>query len=199
MIIQMRIKLPDPPAGQGCFYEALSKDLRPSLSWSPECGWMVPMSGELNNGWHCARLNWLHEQDAQTNCSLRNVKTEFSSANLISETANSPDKGRDEYCTFAKSSTREDCYSLGSEENSNLATSKCLVSARSSGTTLESCIMNLEEIACKVRWLKGLLKYGHKWSDLMNRSWKFLEGHESHLQHLHVEDFVLQKGGLGEM
>ncbi|KAG0474231.1 hypothetical protein HPP92_016088 [Vanilla planifolia] len=132
MIIQMRIKLPDPPAGQGCFYEALSKDLRPSLSWSPECGWMVPMSGELNNGWHCARLNWLHEQDAQKNCSLRNVKTEFSSANLISETANSPDKGRDEYCTFAKSSTREDCYSLGSEENSNLATSKCLVSARSS-------------------------------------------------------------------
>lgn len=29
--------------GEGLTYEALCKDLRPSLDWTPEYGWMVPI------------------------------------------------------------------------------------------------------------------------------------------------------------
>lgn len=36
--------LPEPPWGEGKSYEAFSKDLRPSLDWSPEHGWTVPIS-----------------------------------------------------------------------------------------------------------------------------------------------------------
>jgi hypothetical protein len=37
-------------------------------------------------------------------------------------------------------------------------------------------IMELEELANKIRWLKGLLQFGATWSNDMKPSWKFLSG-----------------------
>ncbi|KAG8658620.1 hypothetical protein MANES_03G168100v8 [Manihot esculenta] len=52
---KFRIELFPPPAGEGLSYEASSADFRPSLDWSPEHGWTVPISG--NEDRHsCARL-----------------------------------------------------------------------------------------------------------------------------------------------
>ncbi|KAK8954468.1 hypothetical protein KSP39_PZI002727 [Platanthera zijinensis] len=56
-----------------------------------------------------------------------------------------------------------------------------VMSARRS-STLESSIMNLEEVACRIRWLKGLLKFGFQRSDLIISSWKLLETGEEHLR-----------------
>lgn len=50
----VQIKLPEPPIGEGKFYEARCEDLRPSLDWSPEIGWTVPKP--LENGRSCPRL-----------------------------------------------------------------------------------------------------------------------------------------------
>ncbi|KAL5995167.1 hypothetical protein ACLOJK_025225 [Asimina triloba] len=44
---KVQIQLPEPPIGEGRSYEALRKDLRPSLNWSPENGWTVPASLSL--------------------------------------------------------------------------------------------------------------------------------------------------------
>ncbi|KAF5186951.1 Agenet-like domain-containing protein [Thalictrum thalictroides] len=41
---KVKIKLHDPPVGEGQCYEASCKDLRPSLDWSPERGWTLPIS-----------------------------------------------------------------------------------------------------------------------------------------------------------
>lgn len=45
-----KIELLPPPLGEGETYDAFVKDLRPSLDWSPECGWVMPASqaGEIS-------------------------------------------------------------------------------------------------------------------------------------------------------
>ncbi|KAG5240651.1 Arginine--tRNA ligase [Salix suchowensis] len=50
------IDLFPPPAGEGSSYEASSKDFRPSLSWSLDNGWIVPIPSVIDNHHPCARL-----------------------------------------------------------------------------------------------------------------------------------------------
>ncbi|KAM7462942.1 hypothetical protein LguiA_031063 [Lonicera macranthoides] len=52
----LQIELPPPPLGEGLSYEVSSKDLRPSLDWSPEYGWRVPFTTGGGNRRQCARL-----------------------------------------------------------------------------------------------------------------------------------------------
>lgn len=40
--------------------------------------------------------------------------------------------------------------------------------------TIESSILELEEAANKIRWLKGFLQHGFRWSNKMKPSWKFV-------------------------
>ncbi|KAK3009862.1 hypothetical protein RJ639_011876, partial [Escallonia herrerae] len=40
---KVQIEFPPPPLGEGSSYEASCKDLRPSLDWCPESGWMLPI------------------------------------------------------------------------------------------------------------------------------------------------------------
>ncbi|KAM7280099.1 hypothetical protein ACFE04_007233 [Oxalis oulophora] len=44
---KVKIELPSPPIGEGSIYEALCKDLRPSLKWSPDGGWTVPVPSAM--------------------------------------------------------------------------------------------------------------------------------------------------------
>ncbi|XP_038875673.1 uncharacterized protein LOC120068068 isoform X2 [Benincasa hispida] len=52
---EVKIELLPPPFGEGLAYRASSKDLRPSLDWSPESGWMVP-NMKVNGSTQCARV-----------------------------------------------------------------------------------------------------------------------------------------------
>ncbi|KAF3785170.1 hypothetical protein EJ110_NYTH28759 [Nymphaea thermarum] len=45
---KVQVALLEPPLGEGGSYEALCKDLRPSLDWSPDDGWTVPKAKEEN-------------------------------------------------------------------------------------------------------------------------------------------------------
>ncbi|PKU73695.1 uncharacterized protein LOC110112796 isoform X1 [Dendrobium catenatum] len=202
---KVQIKLPDPPVGEGCSYEALCKDLRPSLDWSQENGWMVPLSGELGNGWHCAHLAWMHEidkermekqtleivKDAQKiyldTADIENDANEVA-ADRVTEPSNFDDNDnsyndneKNELGASKAATTREGRYTLVTKDDADVAALKYLMLARSS-STLESSVMNLEDVACRIRWLKGLLKFGFQWSDLMIPSWKFLETHKVHLR-----------------
>ncbi|KAF6153251.1 hypothetical protein GIB67_036597 [Kingdonia uniflora] len=53
---KVQIELPEPPVGEGGSYEITCKDLRPSLDWSPEHGWTVPLSGDNGARRYCACL-----------------------------------------------------------------------------------------------------------------------------------------------
>lgn len=90
------------------------------------------------------------------------------------------DDDKNELVAFKKSSSKGR-YTFVAEDDTDAAALKYLMSGRCSAT-LESSIMNLEEVACRIRWLKGLLKFGIQWSDLMIPSWKFLETHKVHLR-----------------
>ncbi|KAL0348962.1 UNVERIFIED_CONTAM: hypothetical protein Sangu_1124000 [Sesamum angustifolium] len=50
-----KIELHPPPLGEGSSYEIHLKDIRPSLDWSPQCGWTVP-NQEGDTGRACAQL-----------------------------------------------------------------------------------------------------------------------------------------------
>ncbi|XP_020598925.1 uncharacterized protein LOC110038419 [Phalaenopsis equestris] len=187
---KVQIKLPDPPIGQGSSYEALCKDLRPSLHWSQENGWMVPLSGALDNGWYCAHLDWRYKKDAHRNYldTADRENNEDVTADRVNELSSIDDNhnsfddnDKNGLGAFKKSSTKEGQYTLVSEDARDVAALKYLMSATSS-STLESSIMNLEEVACRIRWLKGLLKFGFQWSDLMIPSWKFIETRKIHLR-----------------
>ncbi|CAN6439436.1 unnamed protein product [Victoria cruziana] len=85
---KVQVALLGPPLGEGGSYEALCKDLRPSLDWSPEDGWTVPKAKEENECTvPCARLvvpfkkdnedvshDVLHSQDADKLEEDRNKK-----------------------------------------------------------------------------------------------------------------------------
>jgi hypothetical protein len=45
----LQIVLHEPPIGEGGFYDADCKDLRPALEWSLEKGWLVPLSQVILN------------------------------------------------------------------------------------------------------------------------------------------------------
>lgn len=53
---KVKIELPPPPMGEGLSYEAIRNELRPSLDWTPEYGWMVPKLVEKGNDRCCARI-----------------------------------------------------------------------------------------------------------------------------------------------
>ncbi|XP_026448467.1 uncharacterized protein LOC113348806 isoform X2 [Papaver somniferum] len=52
----VQIQLPEPPAGEGGSYVVPSKELRPSLDWTPELGWTVPISKIGATSRPCVRL-----------------------------------------------------------------------------------------------------------------------------------------------
>lgn len=97
-----QIDLFPPPAGEGSSYEASSKDFRPSLSWSPDNGWTVPIPSGIDNHHPCARL-------------IKPVN-QGSSANLAVHAA---DKMRKDPVDTIRAS-----YELNASPSSNIATSR---------------------------------------------------------------------------
>jgi len=53
---KVKIALHEEPLGEGGYYDADCKDLRPALDWSLEKGWSVPLSQENGKSWYTAQL-----------------------------------------------------------------------------------------------------------------------------------------------
>ncbi|CAN6354134.1 unnamed protein product [Urochloa humidicola] len=53
---KVKIALHEEPIGEGGYYDADCKDLRPALDWSLEKGWSVPLSQENGKSWYTAQL-----------------------------------------------------------------------------------------------------------------------------------------------
>ncbi|XP_020101886.1 uncharacterized protein LOC109719548 isoform X2 [Ananas comosus] len=228
------IELPQPPVGEGRSYCALCKDLRPSLDWSPENGWAIPISKEHEGCQYSVRLVHTHNQDSNAerinmstdlesndamegihNCLYEsslsgNVKDSSDTEAMLNglydisclrdEVTSSPDvlieNGKLNSFSKASSSSDEVKNSATMLMNSesiyrssryplryfdsfdNIWTDKqiYLTSIRHPDT-LEASIFELEELAVKIRWLKGLLKFGLQWSNAMVPSWRFVENY----------------------
>ncbi|KAJ0969413.1 hypothetical protein J5N97_022290 [Dioscorea zingiberensis] len=134
---QVKVKLPDPPVGEGTSYVAFSKDLRPSLSWSPEQGWTEPLM-EFAKQQHCARL---------VRSFSRDNGSEFIEESMpIHGENNSPrTSSRKGQCSYSQKLTGSGhASSVGDED------------------TIESSIIRLEELANKIRWIKGFLQKSNR-------------------------------------
>ncbi|CAN4091832.1 unnamed protein product [Withania somnifera] len=53
---EAELALIPPPVGEGAIYEVSFKDLRPSLDWSPNFGWIVPTYQDGDSVRRCAQL-----------------------------------------------------------------------------------------------------------------------------------------------
>ncbi|CAO2203565.1 unnamed protein product [Urochloa humidicola] len=53
---KVKIALHEEPIGEGGYYDADCKDLRPALDWTLEKGWSVPLSQENGKSWYTAQL-----------------------------------------------------------------------------------------------------------------------------------------------
>lgn len=240
---KVQIELPEPPQGEGKSYEAFCKDLRPSLDWSPEHGWTVPISTDSKTWRYCARLIQPLDQERGDGFPLRENSTsavqgvsgyshkqdEFSTSyssvdsflpptklsylptvDALKQTAHG--ESSNEMCTAHTSRSLDsgsrsgmanvscsDRISLPHDKGvadtlnaSNVSTSKDCCESKTPKRmrlvedesvaplfccdTIESSIMGLEELAIKIKWVKGILQIG-SWADSKKPSWKFLENH----------------------
>ncbi|XP_043692590.1 uncharacterized protein LOC122643026 [Telopea speciosissima] len=234
---KVQVELPKPPLGEGKTYEAFCKDLRPSLNWSPEQGWTVPVSTDKGTCC-CARLIQPVNQDKSRKggcatgegpssetiapvsshssaCSLpvpdrseqppEQETTEQPSSGEVDEEGQSPhtgtelglgdssmgkangtcsvssssDKGASD--VVARTTGRKDRYGYGeSSKKMRISENECLNSMCSD--TIESAILDLEELANRIKWLKGVLQLGFPLSNAMRPPWKFLENRASFTQ-----------------
>ncbi|XVF39888.1 hypothetical protein PTKIN_Ptkin01aG0069200 [Pterospermum kingtungense] len=67
----------------------------------------------------------------------------------------------------------EKCNDNGSSKKMKIDQSICLNST--SSDTIEAAILDLEELICRVKWLKRILEFGTPVPDTMRSSWKFVE------------------------
>ncbi|KAJ6830000.1 uncharacterized protein M6B38_126320 [Iris pallida] len=166
-IDKVQVVLPAPPIGEGKSYEAFCKDLRPSLNWSPEDGWTVPISRESGNCHYCVRLVQPIRHDEETS---HNALTQSNEDAFVSHA-----EVKDSSGIHTKISPRVGRYSsLSFQAKVRTNESKYMPPVRRADT-VESAIMELEEVALKIRWLKGLLQFGLQWSSAMKPSWKLVK------------------------
>ncbi|CAA2988627.1 Hypothetical predicted protein [Olea europaea subsp. europaea] len=226
------IEFPKPPLGEGTPDEKASlKDLRPSLDWSPEYGWILPTPGGEKTAHPWARLIKSGDQGQELEAGDKKDKKTESSPNesISSHTSvitlavsdelkgnemgglhelslgNRVSKELDTQETSialdgGDSSTRKTCLSdtdSGLHMRETLAEPRTEVAkgdpycsscplkkypagggmnSNSMGSkTLESTILDLEELVNKVKWLKSILNNGIPSSDAARPQWKVVE------------------------
>ncbi|XP_068649815.1 uncharacterized protein [Aristolochia californica] len=196
---KLQVGLLEPPNGEGGLYDALCKDLRPSLDWSAEHGWNVPVpKGDGNEaGSPCARLvqpsmqnnenNNIGGDPVENNINRQSdFGNSFSLDVLPSREQNPEASDMEEPSYSGKHLGSNDKVTGNLCEQSDLDTfsgaSKRMRVSESEQVTsmaildsINSSIMDLEELANKIKWLKGVLKFGFGWSNAMKTSWRFLE------------------------
>ncbi|CAJ1978278.1 unnamed protein product [Sphenostylis stenocarpa] len=197
---KVQISLLPPPLGEGLSYEALSKDLRPSLDWCPEKGWTVPMPMGDECRQPCARIIYPANSDETVKDGQHTVRTypSPSSSNLEdclgrsmawTKQSNSDINGMeiDEFDNVSSLHIMD-----ASIQNSEMATingryneyptkkrsdrSLCLNSV--SSNTIEAAVMDLEELVNRIKWLRSVLNLRvSPLSDTKQPSWEFSQHH----------------------
>ncbi|KAF8020993.1 hypothetical protein BT93_G1417 [Corymbia citriodora subsp. variegata] len=196
-----QIELHPPPAGEGQSYIAPSKDLRPSLDWSIENGWMVcslrcaqlikPLNeGRLLPPADISRLqkvplniNALEKSPPETHTNSEKSPLEKYENSAVASSglgkANSCDGVSSSSVRVASAemeasvSKENHYYDLHCPEKLKSDDHTLLNSMFSD--TLEDAIIDLEELANRVRWLKDILEFGGHPSKNSKPSWRFLE------------------------
>ncbi|XP_073048862.1 uncharacterized protein [Primulina eburnea] len=178
------LKLRRPPHGEGKTYEVLYKDLRPSLDWSPQRGWTVPTQGG-KHGRVCARiiepLNQMlpfskahkagqetmsdREKDESKDKRTPNIQTQGSEDRRMSETSNTQRRSSEDRRTSEQSDDPHKEHGAGGRVALNSVETN----------TLEATIMDLEELVCKVKWIKKILGHGVSFSDSVRPEWEFVD------------------------
>ncbi|XP_077247986.1 uncharacterized protein LOC143887713 isoform X2 [Tasmannia lanceolata] len=186
-----KIELPAPPLGEGKSYEASCKDIRPSLDWSLEHGWSVPKSkGTRTCGSVRLIQPWPQENDYRKRNSESTVnREETQTPNTITNSdpkdigerkSNCSDKPSSSHDKVTVTSTATNDMSRKGQYNVTDSSKKIRISGNPHATsipssdTIESSVLGLEELANKINWLKGVLKFGIQGSNAANSSWKFL-------------------------
>lgn len=200
---KVQIVLPLPPVGEGMSYEVPSKDLRPSLDWSPEHGWRMPSPMGSENYNHCRLVKPVNQdsrddlRDKSKRCRTKEMPKQplnitvsneehMPEANIDLNTEDSVNEKtskvdsvssslvRDASVETAGDTVGEEPYCFGgSLQRLRSGGSVPLNSMHSD--TIEAAILDLEELAIKVKWLKSILKFGSPLSNDVRPSWKFVE------------------------
>ncbi|KAL7600831.1 uncharacterized protein LOC111897204 [Lactuca sativa] len=188
---RVKIELPKPPAGQGKVYIAFCKDLRPSLDWSPSKGWIVPtMRGRTSCN---AQLIFpspkgmdieKEEIDTPLNVSSTSRTSVISLEDPMEEIPNSQEvkiDGDD----VEKVSSSDSISTMRVEENKtdddddddvwddvdhNMIDLNIMHEK-----TLEASILDLEELANRIKWLRAILENNQSGFG----SWMFAKQHSS--------------------
>ncbi|XP_073287300.1 uncharacterized protein [Primulina huaijiensis] len=168
------LKLRTPPHGEGKTYEVLYKDLRPSLDWSPQRGWTVPTQGG-KHGRVCARIIEPlnpgqetmpdREKDESKDKRTSNIETQGSEDRRMSETSNTQRRSSEDRRTSEQSNDPHKEHGAGGRVALNSVETD----------TLEATIMDLEELVCKVKWIKKILGHGVSFSDGVRPEWEFVD------------------------
>ncbi|CAH1427037.1 unnamed protein product [Lactuca virosa] len=183
---EVQIELPMPPAGQGGIYDAFCKDLRPSLNWSPIEGWTFPtMRGQASCS---SQLIFPSQQGMDIESREEEVASpqNASSTSRISvislvapieeEEALQSQEVKTNGDDVEKVSSSDSISTMRVEENKtddddawddldhNMIDLNIMHEE-----TLEASILDLEELANRIKWLKSILDNGRSNSG----SWKF--------------------------
>ncbi|XP_019087232.1 PREDICTED: uncharacterized protein LOC104725214 [Camelina sativa] len=162
-----RLNLLAPPYGEGCIYEALSKDVRPSLEWSLEDGWTVPFS-KVGEKRQCAKL-MKHLNEVTLN--------EVSGAESMEDEKQGPSdevSGAESMEDEKQGPSDEVSGAESKDEEKQRATEKVISDGDlrlniMESESVEAAVMDLEELIVRFEWLKG--KLGPKSSE--KASWVY--------------------------
>ncbi|KAK1278639.1 hypothetical protein QJS04_geneDACA021337 [Acorus gramineus] len=156
---KVEVKLSNPPLGEGKTYEAFCKDLRPSLDWSPEYGWTVPVDEE-DSEYHSSCVHLVQPM----NHGLKEFSGELPKVDgdPISTTRGAP---------------RMDRYSSKMYQNESRVSGSGQLFSKKPSDSVESSIMDLEELASKIHWVRAMLQFEFQLSTIVKSSWKLVENH----------------------
>ncbi|KAL8142781.1 hypothetical protein V2J09_015813 [Rumex salicifolius] len=196
---KVQIKSPTKPMGEDMVYEALCKELRPSLNWTRKSGWTVPVPRRKDNHCPCARLikpvnpekdteaAAAKESPSQQNaCAYRSSEnslsfsqrekgTELEATILQRAQVRMKDVDVKGSCSDSVSSTfcKEQQPLKYKDATERLKLIKSVIPLNSSTCdSIESLIMDMEELQNRVKWIKRILE---SLPDSANSGWKFQE------------------------
>ncbi|KAL1206452.1 hypothetical protein V5N11_020815 [Cardamine amara subsp. amara] len=170
----LKIELWPPPYGEGCVYDALSKDLRPSLEWSLRGGWTVPFT-EDGEKRQCAKLMKLSNEDQVSGVESREEKTQRPTCDVTSDEM-SGDESREEETQRPTCDGTSDQVMSGAEsteEETQRSTEKLEEETQiptqnfkghgdlrlniMESESIEAAVLDMEELIVRFEWLKDKL------------------------------------------
>jgi hypothetical protein len=190
---KVQVDLLPHPLGEGSTYTCLTKDLRPTLDWSPEKGWTVPMPTE--DGCRCpARImNPANSGDGAVDVGQpsyisverREQRNSVGNGVDIEDVANNKKGGTYVSSSHIMDSSIENFEStaINSGYNDEYPTKKMRINTglrlnSMFSNTAESGILDLEELLNRIKWLRSLAKCEEvPLSGNKHPSWKFLQHH----------------------